>query len=63
MKVPKRLDERLEKLERATDLIDGCKYILTLAEGWVFIDGGYSKPVKSIKEALDFLRYETVKEK
>lgn len=59
MRVPKYLEERFERLEPASDLIDDCKYLLYFKEGWG-IDDGYELcgcyPVRSKAEALKYLR-------
>lgn len=61
MKVPKKYEERFYKLEQGEDLIDGCKYILYFAAGWSW-DGYSNIPVKSKKEALQFIREATREE-
>lgn len=56
MKVPSYLQERFESLETEEGLIDECKYILELADGWILEDGGKTVPCRSKKEALHFLK-------
>lgn len=59
IKVPKYLEERFDKLEEASDLIDNCKYLLYFSNGWG-IDDGYEAigcyPVRSKQEAIQLLR-------
>lgn len=53
--IPKKYQERVYSLEREYDLIDDCKYILYFKYGWSW--AGYSSlPVKSKKEALEFIK-------
>lgn len=59
IKIPNKYKERFGALEKESDLSD-CKYMLYFADGWTW-DGYYSVPVKSKKEALQFLK-ETEKE-
>lgn len=61
LKVPNYLKERFESLEAEDGLIDECKYILTLADGWTFLDGGKTIPVVSKREAIEFLKHDVVK--
>lgn len=61
IKIPASLKERFRALEKADDLIDGCKYILILEDGWEFQEGGMHLPVRSKKEAIEFLRYEAIR--
>lgn len=56
MKIPSYLQERFGSLEAEEGLIDDCKYILELADGWQFEDGGKTLPVRSKKEAIEFLK-------
>lgn len=57
-KIPKKYQERFEALEQANDLIDECKYLLYFANGWGFDDEPlcYCVPVRSKKEALEYLK-------
>lgn len=58
MKIPKKYEERFYSLEKKEDLIDGCKYILYFMGKWSY--NGYSSvPVKSKKEALEFIKNAT----
>lgn len=58
LKVPKKYQERFDRLERDTELADGMKYMLYLAEGWSYFPYEYwnNVPVFSKKEALDFIK-------
>lgn len=54
-RLPKKYHERFLDLSREEDLIDNCKYMLYLADGWNW--GEYdSIPVKSITEAIAFIK-------
>lgn len=53
--IPKKYQERVHSLEREYDLIDDCKYILYFKYGWSW-DGWHCLPVKSKKEALEFIK-------
>jgi len=55
MKIPKKYEERFGSLVQEPDLIDDCKYMLYFADGWEYADYN-SVPVKSKKEALEFLK-------
>lgn len=61
IKIPARIKERFKALEKVEDLVDGCKYILILEDGWEFQEGGMHLPVRSKTEAIEFLRYDAVK--
>lgn len=54
-KLPKYLQDRCSRLEMEADLIDGCKYMLYLEDGWSW-HGLTSIPVKSISEAKLMLK-------
>ena len=54
--VPKKYQERVASLEREYDLIDDCKYMLYLNEDWCWDDDYWCFPVKSKKEALEYIR-------
>lgn len=58
LKVPKYLQERFGSLELSSDLIDDCKYLLYFKNGWGLEDTPLLTcvPVKSKKEALQFLK-------
>lgn len=53
--IPKKYQERVYSLERDYDLIGDCKYILYFMTNWSW-DGYSSVPVKSKKEALEFIK-------
>lgn len=66
MKLPKKYQERVEKLERENGLIDNCKYMLYFNDNWCWDEDYCCIPVKSKKEALEFIkeaRLRTEKEK
>lgn len=44
------------RIEREDGLIDNCKYMLYMAEGWTFCGGEDCMPCKSIKEAMEFVK-------
>lgn len=55
-RVPKKYQERVFAIEKENDLIDNCKYMLYLNDGWL-IDGDLNSfPCKSIKEAIDMIK-------
>ena len=56
LNLPKYLEERLGRLEREYDLIDDCKYMLYLAEGWCWEEDYWCLPVKNKKEAIQYLK-------
>lgn len=53
--IPKKYQERVRSLEIEYDLIDNCKYMLYFECGWSW-DGWHCLPVKSKKEALQFIK-------
>ena len=56
LKLPKYLQKYFGALEAEADLIDGCKYILYFAEGYA-LNGQYPDvPVRSKKEAIEYLK-------
>lgn len=60
--IPEKYRERVSSIEREDGLIDDCKYMLYLNDGWEFWEEGMqSIPVKSKKEALYFIKNETYK--
>lgn len=60
--IPKKYMERVNSIELEDDLIDDCKYMLYLNNGWEFWEKGMqSIPAKSKKEILDFIKNETFK--
>ena len=56
LNVPKKYEKYFGSLERKDGLIDDCPYMLYFAEGYAW-EGEYPcMPVKSKKEAIEFLR-------
>lgn len=56
-RLPKKYHDRVSKIEQEDDLIDDCKYMLYYTEEYT--DGeccGGCYPVKSISEAIDFIK-------
>lgn len=56
-RLPKKYHDRVRNIEEEGDLIDDCKYIVYYSENYT--DGdcyGSSYPVKSITEAIDFIK-------
>ena len=65
--IPKKYLERVSSLEKEDGLIDDCKYMLYMNKGWNITGevGMWCSPVKSKKEALEFIKdafYEEVEE-
>lgn len=57
-RLPKKYHNRVENIERESDLIGDCKYMLYFAEGFIDENNyGYSCPVKSITEAIDIIKH------
>lgn len=55
-RLPKKYWERVNCIQEESDLIDNCKYMLYLAAGWSW-GGDYSSiPVKSVSEAIRFIK-------
>lgn len=54
--IPKKYRERVASLESESGLVEDCKYMLYFADGWQYTDGGNSVPVKSKKEALQYIK-------
>ena len=54
--IPKKYQERVEKLEREDGLIDDCKYMLYFNSNWCWSEDYWTLPVKSKKEALRFIK-------
>ena len=54
--VPIKYRERVARLEREYDLIDDCKYMLYLNKNWYWGIDDWCVPVKSKKEALQFIK-------
>ena len=56
LNVPKKYQKYFGSLEREDGLIDDCSYMLYFAEGYAW-EGEYPcVPVKSKREALEFIR-------
>lgn len=56
LNVPKKYEKYFGSLEREGDLIDDCPYMLYFADGYAYMGEYPCMPVKSKKEALEFLR-------
>lgn len=56
LRVPKKYQKYFGSLETEYGLIDDCKYMLYFASGYCYGDGYTSIPVKSKKEAIEFLK-------
>lgn len=70
LNVPKKYQKYFGSLEREGGLIDDCPYMLYFADGYAYMGEYPIMPVKSKKEALEFLRlgeeekaYKELKEK
>ena len=55
-RLPKKYHERVESLEEEAGLIDDCKYMLYFKDGWKFHGEYESTPVRSITEAIRFIK-------
>lgn len=55
-RLPKKYWERVNSLVPESDLIDGCKYMLYLAYGWSWGGEYNSIPVRSVTEAIAFIK-------
>lgn len=57
LKVPKKYEKYFDRLEEESDLIDNCKYMLYFKKNvnWNGEKNMFCVPVKSKKEAIDFL--------
>lgn len=53
--IPKKYRERVSAIEVGFDLIDNCKYLLYFNDNWSWYDI-WCVPVKSKKEALEFIK-------
>lgn len=56
-RLPKKYHDRVDNFELEDDLIDDCKYMLYYSDNYT--DGecyGSSYPVKSITEAIDYIK-------
>lgn len=61
-KLPKKYHERVSNFYQEDDLVDGCKYILQYSNDYT--DGecaGGCYPVRSISEAIDFIKHSIYK--
>lgn len=54
--IPKKYQERVKDLEKEGGLIDDCKYMLYFNKDWCWSDDYWCLPVKSKKEALQFIK-------
>ena len=63
LKVPKKYQKYFKKLEAEDGLIDNCKYMLYFADGYAWMGQYPVMPVKSKKEALQFIREGDVENK
>lgn len=54
--LPKKYQERIASLESEDGLIDECKYMLYFNENWCWGEDYGSLPVRSKKEALEFIK-------
>lgn len=60
--IPIKYRERVSSIEIEDGLIDDCKYMLYLNDGWEFWEEGMQCiPVRSKKEALYFIKNEAFK--
>lgn len=55
-RLPKKYHERVGDLYEASDLIDNCKFIITLKDPYRFEDGGLDYPCRSYKEAINIIK-------
>ena len=57
--LPKALREAVKDLEQEDGLVDDCKYMLVWSETYAdaYNERGSCFPVKSLKEAAEFVRY------
>ena len=56
-RLPKKYHDRVDNFELEDDLVDDCKYMLYYSDNYT--DGecyGSSYPVKSITEAIDYIK-------
>lgn len=56
LNVPKKYQKYFGSLEREGGLIDDCPYMLYFADGYAYMGEYPCMPVKSKKEAIEFLR-------
>lgn len=55
VRLPIKYFDRVGGLSAESDLIDGCRFVLRLKEGWEWC-GSDSVPVRSIAEAIRFVK-------
>lgn len=53
---PKKYQERVASLKTEDGLIDDCKYMLYFNNNWCWDEDYWALPVKSKKEALEFIK-------
>lgn len=56
LKVPKKYEKVFDRLESEGGLIDDCKYMLYFKRPYAWNGEYWAVPVKSKKEALEFIR-------
>ena len=57
-RLPKKYHDRVKNFERDYDLVDDCKYMLYWTDEYTdFECYGSCYPVKSISEAIDYIKY------
>lgn len=54
-KLPKKYWKRVWDFSEESDLVDGCRYMLTFAEPYRFC-GDESVPVRNVAEAVQFIK-------
>lgn len=54
--IPKKYQERVEKLEREDESIADCKYMLYFNKSWCWSEDYWAMPVNSKKEALQYIK-------
>ena len=55
-RLPKKYHDRVDRLEVEDGLIDDCKYMLYLKDGWKWSDGYPTVACRSITEAIGFIK-------
>ena len=60
-RLPKKYHERVEDLDEEGDLIDDCKFIITLKKPYYFEDGGSTYPCRNYKEAIYIIKTAIIK--
>lgn len=56
LNIPKKYQKYFGSLEAEGGLIDDCKYMLYFADGYAYMGEYPAMPVKSKKEAIEFLK-------